>query len=280
MKLREGGGMILRGSVYSQVLEMDTGLTVVAPARVGVEAGSEDAAVQPPYRSCYLLHGLCGNSGNFLDYTLLSLYAKEHPAYYIMPEVSRSFYADMRRGQRFFTYVTEELPDLCRRLFNISHRAEDTAVMGCSMGGYGALKCALRRPDQYGFAAAFSPAALFLGEALPALRTAEGGEKMREEFGEQIYTDLRAVFGDSLEMTPDDDVCALAAKVAGFPQKPRLCLFVGENDFLLEENRRFRNFMADVNLDFTYAEAPGRHDWFFFDAALAKALAWWWDKEG
>ncbi len=288
--------MIMRGSVYSQVLEMDTGLAVVAPsitnavaysdanakAKVNISrtASGKSETVATPFRSCYLLHGLCGNSADFLDFTLLPLYAKAHPAFYIMPEVSRSFYADKKRGQKFFTYITEEHPEICRRLFNISHRPEDTAIMGCSMGGYGALKCAFRRPDQYGFAAAFSPAGLFLQEQMPELRTPEGAARMCEALGDHLFNDLQAIFGDGLEFKDDDAIPALAAKVADFPQKPRLLVTVGEGDYLLEENRRFQQYMANLPFDFTYAEAPGRHDWFFFDAALAKALAWWGEKSG
>ncbi len=288
--------MIMRGSVYSQVLEMDTGLAVVAPSiindfaysdvnanakvNIGRNADTDGETVSSPFRSCYLLHGLCGNGANFLDFTLLPLYAKLHPAFYIMPEVSRSFYADMKRGQKFFTYVTEELPEICRRLFNISHRPEDTAVMGCSMGGYGALKCALRRPDQYGYAAAFAPAGLYLQEQLPDLRQPEGAARMCEAVGDHLFHDLQAIFGDGLEISGEDSIPDLAAQVADFPQKPRLLVTVGEGDYLLEENRRFQRHMANLPFDFTYAEAPGQHDWFFFDGALAKALAWWMEKSG
>jgi len=58
-------------------------------------------------------------------------------------------------GYRMFSYVTEELPAIVE-----SHFALDGArrgVFGHSMGGHGALVCALRRPDLYRTVSAFAP---------------------------------------------------------------------------------------------------------------------------
>ena len=72
----------------------------------------------------------------------------------------------MKYGLKYFSYITEELFKICKNIFNISSKREDTAIMGASMGGYGALKCALSKPEQYGFCGAFSPAFLFLKDYL------------------------------------------------------------------------------------------------------------------
>ena len=61
----------------------------------------------------------------------------------------------MKYGLPYFSYLTEELPTICKSIFRISADREHTAVMGGSMGGYGALKCALSKPEQYGMCAAF-----------------------------------------------------------------------------------------------------------------------------
>ena len=77
---------------------------------------------------------------------------------------------DMEYGFRYFTYVTEELPAICKDIFRISAEREDTAIIGGSMGGYGALRCALSRPGQYGMCAAFSSGCLFLKEGIEELK--------------------------------------------------------------------------------------------------------------
>ena len=91
----------------------------------------------------YLLHGLCGDSATWVDDSMLPVYAREGRTIFILPDAARSFYSDMRHGPRYFTYLVEELPQLCKAVFQIAARREDTAILGASMGGYGALKCAV-----------------------------------------------------------------------------------------------------------------------------------------
>ena len=64
----------------------------------------------------------------------------------VMPQVQRSFYADEAHGARYLTFLSEELPEVVQSFFRVSRRREDTFVAGLSMGGYGALKWALRQP--------------------------------------------------------------------------------------------------------------------------------------
>jgi S-formylglutathione hydrolase FrmB len=157
--------MILRGEVSSDVLGMHTGINVLTP---------DNFKGNDPCRVVYLLHGLHGDQNSWLDLTMLPVFAGGCNAVFVMPAVGRSFYSDMKYGQRFFIYITEELPEICRKVFNISGRRENTAVVGCSMGGYGALKCTLSRPEQYGFCGAISSACLYLRENLDGLRTDPG----------------------------------------------------------------------------------------------------------
>lgn len=72
-----------------------------------------------------------------------------------MPEVQRGFYTDMVYGPAYFTYITEELPRLCASLFRVTEDPARTYIAGLSMGGYGALKAALRRRNGMRRRAAF-----------------------------------------------------------------------------------------------------------------------------
>ena len=70
------------------------------------------------------------------------------------------FYVDATQppwstNYRMYSYVTRELPELVAR-----HFAADTdrqSIMGHSMGGHGALVCALRNPGRYRSVSAFAP---------------------------------------------------------------------------------------------------------------------------
>ncbi len=56
---------------------------------------------------------------------------------------------------RMYSYVTRELPELIRSLGN--GLADRQSIFGHSMGGHGALVCALRNPQQYRSVSAFAP---------------------------------------------------------------------------------------------------------------------------
>jgi S-formylglutathione hydrolase len=63
--------------------------------------------------------------------------------------------APFAQNYRMWSYVTEELPELVAAHFPVDR--ERQSVFGHSMGGHGALTVALRHPDRYRAASAFSP---------------------------------------------------------------------------------------------------------------------------
>lgn len=56
---------------------------------------------------------------------------------------------------RMYDYVVEELPELVRSSFRVEPGRE--SISGHSMGGHGALVCALRNPGRYRSVSAFAP---------------------------------------------------------------------------------------------------------------------------
>lgn len=254
--------MLLRGSLFSQVLDMETGVTIITP---------EETFPEPP-RIAYVLHGLNSGNGSWSDCSLLPAYAKNYNAVFIMPEVGRSYYADMRYGQRFFTYVADELPELCRRTFNIAAGRENTAVIGASMGGYGALKCALSRPRRFGVCCAFSSGSLYTAEFLERVKKIGDWSRIAGLMGEQRVADFHAIFGDDLKVEPENELSLVAQKAAENAERPRFYCACGADDGFLRYNRRFRDELSSLGFDVTYEEWAGGHDWDFFNAALKNAL--------
>ena len=71
------------------------------------------------------------------------------------------FYVDATQAPwsthyRMYSYVTRELPALIAREFKTADTSRQS-IMGHSMGGHGALVCALRNPQQYRSVSAFAP---------------------------------------------------------------------------------------------------------------------------
>lgn len=254
--------MLLSGSVYSKVLEMDSGISVITPS----------PAAPRPWKVAYVLHGLCGSHRNWNDYTLLPLYARELPVAFVMPDVGRSFYSDMKCGQRFFTYVPEELPEICAATFNISAAPGDTYVFGGSMGGYGALRCALARPDRFGGCCALSSACLFLQERIAQMSALGNLDLVREQLGPQLVRDFQGILGEELTPRPQDELLTLARAAAASGLMPKFYSCCGTEDDLRDDNARFAAAMRELGFDFTYEERAGGHKWEFFDQALKAGI--------
>lgn len=251
--------MILKGTFFSQELEMETSISILTP----------DNTAQKPYQVVYLLHGLCGRSGDWIDYTMLPVFAKEYNAVFIMPEVARSFYSDMKLGLNYFSYITEELPQICKRNFNISHEKEDTYIIGASMGGYGALKCALTKPGNYNTCCAFSSPCLFIKDDL---ERSKGALKFRELYGESLFKDFQAIFGENIHWNPKEDVIELAKKTSGNKDKPYIYLSCGKDDYLLNDNIRYHKILKDLGYNVKFNQLEGNHNWQFFNEALKQSL--------
>ena len=238
------------GTVFSKTLEMRTNVILLTPKEI---------LNRPAGKVVYLLHGLSDCASAWLENAQLPLLADGYNLTFVMPEVQRSFYTDMAYGLDYFTYVTEELPQICQRLFGLSTRREDSYIMGLSMGGYGALKCALKKPEQYAGCGAFS--ALTNLDFLLQQTAAE-------ERPEHAMREVRAAFGMDLERKAENDLYALARACADKPVKPRIYMACGTEDFLHADNLQFRGLMSQLDFDYTYQEWSGVHEWYLWNKAL------------
>ncbi|MDE7218787.1 MAG: esterase family protein [Oscillospiraceae bacterium] len=237
----------LRCDIKSEVMGMYTSLEVILP-----DYGKmKDAPV------VYLLHGLSGNCSDWSRFTAVERYVAAKGAAIVMPEVQRSFYADMALGIDYFSYVQQELPQICGRLFGLSLRREKNYVMGLSMGGYGALKCALTAPRQYAGCAAFS-AAIEMEERIQYAK----GRMARE---------IQAVIGPEGKVPPEMDLAALLKKRKG-AQLPRFFITCGEQDALYQENVRFVEALKGRGASVSLEHWAGDHQWEVWDKSVELAL--------
>jgi S-formylglutathione hydrolase FrmB len=247
---------LVRCRFMSEVLEVGTSMTVLLPqageTQVGVQTG---AAVEGDFPVLYLLHGLTDDSTAWQRFTGIERYAAARGLAVVMPEVGRSFYADEPHGGAYWTFLSEELPAVVGSFFRVSQRREDTFVAGLSMGGYGALKWALRRPAR--FAAAVS-----LSGALDVV--ALSAEPDRQEL-------FQRVFGD--DIPAEDDLFALL-RDADHDALPALYLGCGTEDHLFGSTDRFVAAARAVGLDPHVDLRPGEHEWGLWDRVIADVVSW------
>lgn len=237
----------LRCDFRSETMDMNTSMTVILP----------EGVKQSEVPVVYLLHGLADNCTGWSRYTSVERYAREKGTALVIPEVQRSFYTDMEQGISYFSFIHDELPGICRNFFGFSPEREKNYIMGLSMGGYGALKCALQTPERYAGAAAFSAVADIAGYAVG--RT--GGEKRQ----------FQAIFGQTLDIPEDCNLFSLA-RAADSHALPRLYMACGEEDELLEANARLAEKLSALGADVRFAHWSGIHNWVFWDAAVCRAL--------
>jgi S-formylglutathione hydrolase FrmB len=116
----------------------------------------------------YLLHGLGGSEKDWsslggVDKTLDRLIqgGRIRPMMVVMPNAGSSWYVNS--GQiggpgDYESAIGDELPRAIEARYPVSHAPGNRAIAGVSMGGFGALRIALKRPDRYSSVASMSGA--------------------------------------------------------------------------------------------------------------------------
>ncbi|MEH0983040.1 alpha/beta hydrolase [Micromonospora sp. CPCC 205556] len=250
---------LVRCDFFSEALGLNTSMTVLlpqrAPSQIGLAGGAGDGA--PPV--LYLLHGLTDDETIWLRRTAIERYVAPLGLAVVMPRAERSFYADEAHGNRYWTFLSAELPQLCHSFFRLSARREDTFVAGLSMGGYGAVKWALREPGRFAAAASLSG----------ALDVAHRRDHPTSPVDPTVW---HTVWGDRPAADTDDDTVALVGRAG--PDAPALYVACGTEDFLYDDNQRFVDAARGRGVPVTVDFSPGAHDWAYWDAKIQDVLAW------
>ena len=243
---------LIQMSFFSEALNRMTSANIILPTPRRASAPLRDVPV------LYLLHGMGDDHTAWLRKTDVERYALDAGLAVVMPDGGLSCYENMAHGERFRDHMENELPALMRACFPISDAREKSFIAGCSMGGHGALKMALRHPERYCAVGCFSGAHL---EYRPDART------NREM--------LARVYDDGLEAA-DARVIADARRVRDGACPLLIYHSCGDDDLLLESALQTRSFFGALSggaIDYRFELLPGRHDWRQWDAALEKFIA-------
>lgn len=244
---------------YSEALGLSTSMTVILPQNTSSQIGMENKAGAHRHPTLYLLHGLSDDDSIWLRRTSIERYVASLGIAVVMPQVHRSFYTDMEYGGKYWTFISEELPALARSFFPLSAEREDNFVAGLSMGGYGALKLALRKPEMFAAAASLS-GVLDIAERVTA---------------ETFPREMQLVFGNAPIAGTDNDLLWLLKQLDASPTpKPLMYQCCGTEDFLYEHNQNFLKAARETSLDLTYTEEPGGHEWGYWDKKIQDVLKW------
>ena len=245
---------LFTGSIRSAALQMDTLLQVFMPAEDSLApAGTE-------MKTVILLHGLKQNAESWTRMSRVVRFAAMTGFNVIVPEVQRSWYTNMAQGLAYFDYVTRELPEICGKMFRVPMDGGHLYAAGLSMGGYGALKCALTYPDRFAGAMSYSGAPLCMEELDSVQSIVSRGE-------------ITAILGPDARCAPDNSLTDLLDTAAAAGRRPRLYVACGTEDPLLDQNRRFCVMARERAFPLIREEWAGGHTWAFWDRACGRSFA-------
>lgn len=241
---------------YSEVLKCSEKVNILFPEPRIIKDVKEDMSV------LYLLHGMMGSAYSWLGSSSVEryLYESGKNMIVVMPTMRSNFYTDQKVGWKYFTFVSVELPRLLKSYFRLSPKRENTYVAGLSMGGYGALKCALAYPEQFSFAASFSGA------------TDVAGSYEKSADRKSFYENL---FGTPEELKgSENNLYHLLDKNAREQAPlPRLYISCGTSDGLFDSNAAFAAKAKSLGYEVKFhKEKDMGHSWRFWDMEAEKLL--------
>ena len=209
----------------------------------------------------YLLHGLGDDASAWQRYSSIETTAAASGLVVVMPSAGRSFYADLPNGQKYFTYLTEELQQYLADVFGLAPARESTFIAGCSMGGYGAFKAALLRPERYAAAASFSGVlSLEFIHAFPK-------DPRLPEFS-SLFGDL-----DQLSGSAHDPAAWLKQAAQHRSGLPYLSIACGRQEDVYPLSRLFYESCQSLGIQAGYHEEDAGHDWSFWNAQVERFIA-------
>ncbi len=155
----------------------------------------------------------------------------------------------------FETFILRDLVGFVDRTFQTRATREGRVIGGLSMGGFGAIKLALKHPEMFCAAASHS-GALWRPHGTGAVYE---GSELHRVFGDEPGGRARRYFrvGRTLQQET---------------QLPALRFDCGTEDYLLEANRAFHAHLQRLGIAHEYAEYPGRHDWAYWDEHVQEAV--------
>ncbi|WP_218657983.1 alpha/beta hydrolase [Enterococcus thailandicus] len=254
----------IQANIYSNILEMEVNLNVILPQQTKKIIGTSTQQKNTDIPVLYLLHGMGGNHSVWERRSSIERYAADYGLAVIMPSTDLGWYTDTTYDMNYWTFISEELPAICHELFpQLTTKREKTYAAGLSMGGYGALKLGLAKPENFAAVISLS-GAVSVGNRMDDLL------KIRKQsFWEGIFGPL-----DQIEGSVNDPKFLLDKLVTSGKQVPRIFLACGESDFLFTANQEVAEVIKENGLAVTFEHGPGEHNWIFWDEWIQRAFVW------
>lgn len=229
------------------------------PLRVYLPPGFE-ASPETNYPVLYFLHGLGNSPDDFESRGAAALTdrlireGRVPPVIIALPSGAISYYVNRKGGGApYEDHVRLEAPAYVEEHYPVRTGRAGRGISGISMGGFGALKIAMRYPEEFGSASAHTP---FLMKEAPR---GEGTDRTSRLFMRVMKT----LFGDPIDeaMWRANNPFALAKEGGGaFP--PLMFTAASRDRYDLQiPARQFHRELRAIEIPHTYVPFDGVHGW-------------------
>jgi len=227
------------------------------------------------YPVVYLLHGMGDDEsgwyeGGYLAYYTDASAAESIPMIYVMPQGFNSYWVNKYNSEfPYMDMLVDEMVPAIDKLFRTVKDPQHRAVMGYSMGGYGALILPAKNPDVFKTGVALSM----------SYRT---DQQYMDEPQSGWDNQWGSVFG-GIGTSGTDRLTAYYKEYNPFYffKNPGDKSLNGQNYFfdcgddeenLSEPNGELHIMLRDLNIRHEYRVKNGAHDWDYWNKALPEAL--------
>jgi S-formylglutathione hydrolase FrmB len=272
-----GGSTIEFKSFDSQSLGMPARYSVFLPPSFSKQPART-------YPVIYFLHGLnndetswtverYGHIQNTLEQMMMS--GKIPEFIMVHPRGDNSFYCNYMDGaRRYEDLVTQELITHMETQYRAKKGRQNRSIAGTSMGGYGALKIAMKYPDRYAAVAGQSPI------IFPGVNPLEVSENAKASRFYSFFVDmLKPLFGEPIRQDLWDAnnplVLAKSRKLNGL----KIYFDYGTEDRYIpmihhdEGIKALDSILTDAHVPHTFKVHPGEpHGWALIAAHLDETL--------
>lgn len=234
------------GTYFSQALDREQPYAYLLPYGYTPERS---------YPLLVMLHGMNSDYQAWTTYTRLARYVAAYDLVVACPDGGAGWYTNAANGgERREDDITQDFVGHLRATFSLVPPGHGWGIGGLSMGGYGAVKIALKHPHLFSVAVSHSGAF----------------EKMQSATAHPVFGDPQA---DRRLRYHENPFRLIEHALCGLPtERPRLHIDCGMEDALLTANRRFVDHLNFVGYPYTYSELPGQHTWPYWDRAFKTRL--------
>jgi S-formylglutathione hydrolase FrmB len=185
----------------------------------------------------------------------------------VAPDGTGSWFSDSYdKKRRFEELLTVDLPRTIEARYRVLPGRQARGITGVSMGGYGAVKTALRHPDLYGSVSALS------GAMIPF------GWSDLERYNTVARFTLKRVFGRSKEANSlaENDAWNVLWGLCFETPPFEVQLRGGTEDFYGLEGvaAQYGMLLNERGVPTTVVLERGDHDWSYWSRALPEVMAW------